>query len=394
MKDKKRSWSLWLKIIIVLVVGFIAFLGINNVETISIVEATGKVSEKIFTKENLWWMIKIVVFFFTFVFFCHGPLVWMGFLFSIEDGKGKTIYSKDRIWAIKITYYGRYLNENGNVVEDEKNNFLKPFMWFKNYFFGSLHFLGIPGIHKVANEIYEWEKLNPMTGKAEPAKGVKGEFPLREFIPAIGFENLDVVGGQINVKIGPLIRITNPIKTATVARDWFPFLIDMMRGHIRECFAPLNFFRVMISKLNFGETDSNGKSTEGNAGDLSTEIFEWFKGKKIKDKIGNKEKEIPLVEFIERKYGIKILKFYVMDPDPAGKSASLLDAISKPEQAKLDGKGVVIKAAAEAEAFNKEREAMEKPGGRRLRELQALEKSRLVTLGDGKRLNLFVDADK
>ena len=54
----------------------------------------------------------------------------------------------------------------------------------------------------------------------------------------------------------------------------------------------------------------------------------------------------------------------------------------------------MIKAAAEAEAFNKEREAMEKPGGRRLRELQALEKSRLVTLGDGKRLNLFVDADK
>src|SRR3989338_2196460 len=344
MKDKKRSWSLWLKIIIVLVVGFIAFLGINNVETISIVEATGKVSEKIFTKENLWWMIKIVVFFFTFVFFCHGPLVWMGFLFSIEDGKGKTIYSKDRIWAIKITYYGRYLNENGNVVEDEKNNFLKPFMWFKNYFFGSLHFLGIPGIHKVANEIYEWEKLNPMTGKAEPAKGVKGEFPLREFIPAIGFENLDVVGGQINVKIGPLIRITNPMKTATVARDWFPFFVDMMRGHIREFFVPLDFFRVMINKKNFG-TDK-----VVNAPSLSSGIMTYFRNKKVKDKIEDEEVEFSLLEFIERKYGIKILEFYVIDPDPADTSKDLLNAISKPEQAKLEAKETVIKAGAEADA--------------------------------------------
>ena len=110
------------------------------------------------TWSTVWLVFKIVVFFFAFVFFCHGPLVWMGFLFSIEDGKGKTIYSKDRIWAIKITYYGRYLNENGNVVEDEKNNFLKPFMWFKNYFFGSLHILGIPGIHNVDSETYDWEK--------------------------------------------------------------------------------------------------------------------------------------------------------------------------------------------------------------------------------------------
>src|SRR3989344_3083964 len=125
------------------------------------------------TWSTVWLVFKIVVFFFAFVFFCHKPLVWMGFLFSVKDGKGKIIYSKDRIWAVKITYYGRHLDKNGTVVEDKKNSFLKLFMWFKNYFFGSLHFLGIPGIHNVDKETYEWEKLNPMTGKSEPAEGVK-----------------------------------------------------------------------------------------------------------------------------------------------------------------------------------------------------------------------------
>ena len=344
--------------------------------------------------EIVWLVIKIVIFFFAFVFFCHGPLVWMGFLFSIEDGKGKIIYAKDRILAIKITYYGRNLDQNGNVVVDEKNNFLKPFKWFKNYFLGSIHILGIPGIHNVDKETYEWERLNPMTGKAETAKSVKGEFPLREFIPSISFGNLDVVGGQINTKIGPLIKITNPIKTATVARDWFPFLIDMIRGHIRECFAPLDFFRVMISKENFGQTDKDGNTLEKPAGDLSTQIFNYFEDKIIEDTIEGKKEKFPLIEFIERKYGIKILKFYVIDPDPADSSKDLLNAISKPEKAKLDAKETVIKAGGEAAAFNKAREAMEKPGGRRLRELQALEKSRLVTLGDGKNLNIFVDENK
>src|SRR3989344_4475375 len=391
MKDKKRSWFLWLKIVIVLVVGFIVFLGINiteNISIVSIIETMGKVSEKIFTKENLWWMIKIVVFFFAFVFFCHKPLVWMGILFSIEDGKAKLIYARDRILTVKITYYRRILDDSGNVIEDKKSNLLKPLKWFKNYFFGSLHFLGIPGIHKVDNEIYEWEKLNPMTGKAEPAKGVKGEFPLREFIPAIGFENLDVVGGQINVRIGPLIKITNPIKTATIARDWFPFFVDMMRGHIREFFVPLDFFRVMINKKNFG-TDK-----VVNAPSLSSGIMTYFRNKKVKDKIEDEEVEFSLLEFIERKYGIKILEFYIIDPDPADTSKDLLNAISKPEKAKLEAKELVITAGGKAEAFNKEREAMEKPGGELLRKLQALEKSRLVTLGDGKGLNLFVDADK
>lgn len=346
--------------------------------------------------ETIWLVSKIVIFFFAFVFFCHGPLVWIGFLFSIEDGKGKIIYTKDRILGIKITYYGRHLNEKGTVAVDKKNNFLKPFKWFKNYFFGSLHILGIPGIHNVDKEKYEWERLNPMTGKAEKAKSTKGEFPLREFIPSIGFENLDVVGGQINTKIGPLIKIINPINTATVARDWFPFLIDMVRGHIRECFAPLDFFRVMISKENFGQTgvDSEGKPLEKTAIDLSTQIFKYFEDKKVTDKIDGTEKEIPLIEFIEWKYGIKIIKFYVIDPDPAGKSVELLNAISNPEKAKLDAKELVIKAGGEADAFSKAREAMEKPGGRRLRELQALEKSRLVTLGDGKGLNIFVDTNK
>jgi len=338
---------------------------------------------------TVWLVFKVVVFFFSFVFFCHGPLVWMGFLFSIEDGKAELIYAKDRILTVKITYYGRVLNDSGNVnvIDDsKKNKFQKLIVWFRNYFFGSLHVLGIPGIHNVDKEKYEWERLNPSTGEIEKVESVKGEFPLKEFIPSIGFKNLDVVGGQINVKIGPLIRITNPMKTATVARDWFPFLIDMIRGHVRECFAPLNFFRVMISKKNFGEINTDGTSREETAGDLSTEILNYFNEKIVEGK--------KLLEFIEDKYGIKILKFYVMDPDPAGKSADLLNAISKPEQAKLEAKETVIKAEAEANAFNKAREAMEKPGGRKLRELQALEKSRLVTLGDGKGLNLFVDADK
>ena len=363
MKDER--WSLWLKIVIVVTAGFIAFT-ILNITKINIIEAIGAIS----TKGSLWWSAKIVVFFFAFVFFCHGPMVWMGFLFSIEDGKGKIVYSKDRIWALKITYYGRHLDEGGNVVEDEKNNFLKPFKWFKNYFFGSLHILGIPGIHNVDKDTYEWERLNPMTGKAEPATGVRGEFPLREFIPSIGFENLDVTGGQINTKIGPQIKITNPIKTATVARDWFPFFVDMMRGYIREFFAPCDFFRVMISKKNFGRHDEKNKEdNEGDAGDLSSEIFTYFKSpeKEVDVETSSGTKKMTLLEFIEHKYGIKIIKFYVMDPDPAEASKELLNSISKPEQAKLIAKETVIKARGEADAFNKKREAMIKPGGKLLR---------------------------
>lgn len=344
--------------------------------------------------EIVWLVLKIIIFFFAFVFFCHGPLVWMGFLFSIEDGKGKIIYTKDRILGIKITYYGRHLDEYGKVVIDEKNNFIKPFKWFKNYFFGSLHILGIPGIHNVDKDTYEWERLNPMTGKAEKAESIKGEFPLREFIPSIGFENLDVVGGQINVKIGPLIKIANPIKTATVARDWFPFFVDMIRGYSKECFSPLEFFRVMLNKENFGKTDENGKSLETNAKDLSTEIMDYFESAEKEVEVGGKKEKMKLVNFIEHKYGIKIIKFYVMDPDPVGKSMELLDSVSKPEKAKLDAKEMVIKAGGEADAFNKKREAMIKPGGELLRKLEALEKSRLVTLGDGKGLNIFIDADK
>lgn len=352
---------------------------------------------KISTKETIWLVVKIIVFFFAFVFFCHGPLVWVGILFSIEDGKGKIIYAKDRILSIKITYYDRHLNENGCVVMDiKKNKFIKLFKWFGNYFFGSLHILGIPGIHNVDKETYEWERLNPMTGKSEKAISVKGEFPLKEFIPSINFENLDVVGGQINVKIGPLIKITNPIKTATIARDWFPFFVDMTRGYSKECFSPLDFFRVMLNKENFGKTDENGKSLETNAKDLSAEIMDYFESeeKEVEVKVGGEKVKKKLVDFIEYKYGIKIIKFYVMDPDPVGKSMELLDSVSKPEKAKLDAKEMVIKAGGEAEAFNKKREAMIKPGGELLRKLEALEKSRLVTLGDGKGLNIFVDTNK
>lgn len=334
----------------------------------------------------LWWTIKGIVFFFVFIFSCHGPLVWMGFLFSIKDGMGKITYTKDRILNIKITYYGRHLDKKGDVVEDKKNNFLKLFGWFKNYFFGSLHILGIPGIHRVNKEPYTWERLDPATGEVIPEKGVKGEFPLREFIPVISFTNLDVTGGQIDTKIGVLIKITNPMKTATVARDWFPFFIDIMRGHIRECFAGLDFFRVMISKENFGEKE------EKPAEDLSSEIKKYFDSKKNVEFDG---KEIPLVKFIERKYGIEILKFYVIDPNPAEASKALLDSISKPLQAKLTAKETVIKAGGEADAFNKKREAMEKPGGKELAQYQMVERSKLITLGDGgKGLNLFVNADK
>lgn len=341
---------------------------------------------KIFTKDFLWLVAKGIIFFFAFVFLCHGPLMWVGVLFSIDDGKGKLIYTKDRILTLKITYIDRHLDASGKVVEDNPSKLTKPLKWFRNYFFGSLHVLGIPGIHDVDKEKYEWERLNPMTGKAEKATSTKGEFPLKEFIPSINFDNLDVVGGQINVKIGPLIKITNPMKTATVARDWFPFLIDMIRGHIRECFAPLDFFRVMISKENFGQDG------EKQAGDLSTQIFKYFEDKVVKDCVDGKEESFPLIEFIERKYGIKIIKFYVMDPDPAESSKELLSAIAKPEKAKLDAKETVIKAGAEAEAFNKKREAMIKPGGELMRKLEALERSRLVTLGgDGKGLNIFVD---
>ena len=380
MTDERMS--LWKKIALIAFVSIFLVLLVNYPPSLAGIM-------KISVKEILWLTVKGVVFFFAFVFLCHGPLVWMGFLFSIEDGKAKAIYAKDRILGIKITYYGRHQDVNGDITDDSKvNKFKKLFRWFKNYFFGSLHILGIPGIHNVDTETYEWEKLNPMTGKVEPAKGVKGEFPLREFIPSISFGNLDVVGGQINVKIGPLIKIVNPIKTATVARDWFPFIIDIIRGHIRECFAPKDFFMVMIGKINFGKAD------EKNAEDLSDQIMSYFDDKKVKDKVNGKEEEFPLIEFIERKYGIRIIKFYVIDPDPADKSVDLLNAVSKPAQATLDARALVIQATGEADAFNKAREAMEKPGGRRLRELQALEKSRLVTLGDGKNLNIFVDENK
>lgn len=384
--DNER-WVAWKNMALVFVAGIIVFNAL-------------KLSEiNVFTKENLWWTVKGIIFFFAFVFFCHGPLVWMGFLFSIEDGKGKIVYSKDRIWTLKITYYGRHLDKQNGVVEDEKNNFLKPLKWFKNYFFGSLHILGIPGIHNVDKEKYEWERLNPMTGKAEKAEGIKGEFPLREFIPSISFENLDVVGGQINVKIGPLIKITNPIKTATVARAWFPFFIDMIRGHIKECFSPLEFFRVMLNKENFGKTDGNGESLEAKAKDLSAEIMDYFESKEKEVEVDGKKNKMKLVDSlvdsIEYKYGIKIIKFYVIDPDPVGvNSIELLSSVSKPEKAKFDARETVIIAGGEADAFNKAREAMEKPGGKLLRELQALEKSNLVTLGGGKGLNIFVDTSK
>lgn len=334
----------------------------------------------------LWWTIKGIVFFFAFIFFCHGPLAWMGFLFSIEDGKGKIVYTKDRILSLKITYYGRHLDKEGDVVEYKKNNFPKPFKWFKNYFFGSLHILGIPGIHRVNKEPYTWERLDPATGKVILEEGVKGEFPLREFIPVISFTNLDVTGGQIDTKIGLLIKIINPIKAATVVRDWFPFFIDIMRGYIRECFAGLDFFRVMISKENFGEKE------EKPAGDLSLEIKKYFDSEERYLEFDGKK--IPLVKFIERKYGIEILKFYVIDPNPAEASKALLDSISKPLEAKLTAKETVIKATGDADAFNKKREAMNKPGGELLKKLETLKDSKLITLGDGgKGLNLFVNAD-
>lgn len=378
-EDKGVSWKLLVVIFGIVSLGFIAFVFRKNFADI------GKIVNAIFTKDFLWVVTKGIIFFFAFVFFCHYPLVWAGILFSIDDGKGKLIYTRDRILTLKITYIGRRLEESGNVVEYSPSGLAKLFQWFKNYFFGSLHIKGVPGIHSVDEEKYEWERLNPMTGKPEKATSIKGEFPLKEFIPSINFDNLDVVGGQINVKIGPLIRITNPMKTATIARDWFPFLIDMIRGHIRECFAPLDFFRVMISKVNFGQIDANGKSLEDNAGDLSSEVLDYFKSDE--KKIGG----LTLIEFFEEKYGIKIIKFYVMDPDPAKSSEDLLNAIAKPEKAKLEAKELVIKAGAEADAFNKAREAMGKQGGELLRKLQALEKSRLVTLGDGKGLNIFVD---
>ncbi len=386
---RKKLLYLMLVVLCVAIIAFVVFVVFANLKSIGIFFTRFVLSvsvKDVFTRENLWLAAKGIIFFFAFIFFCHGPLVWMGFLFSIEDGKGQIIYAKDRILTIKITYYGRLLDRYGYVVEDKKNNFLKPFRWFKNYFFGSLHVLGIPGIHNIDDEIYEWEKLNPMTGKTEPAKSTRGEFPLREFIPSISFGNLDVVGGQINVKIGPLIKITNPIKTATIARDWFPFFIDMMRGHIREFFAPLDFFRVMINKDKFGTDEVKDASS------LSVEIMTCFKEKKVVDKIEGKEIEFSLLEFIERKYGIKILEFYVIDPDPTDSSKDLLSAISKPEKAKLDAREMVNKASGEADAFNKKREAMEKPGGRTLRTLEAIERSRLVTLGEaGKDIKFLIN---
>lgn len=379
-EDKGVSWKLLVVIFGIASLGFFAFVFRNSFGNIA-----GKIFTAIFTKDFIWMIGKGIIFFFAFVFFCHGPLVWAGILFSIEDGKGKLIYTIDRILTLKITYIGRCLEASGNVVEYRPSRLAKPFQWFRNYFFGSLHIKGIPGIHYVDKEKYEWERLNPMTGKSEKATSTKGEFPLKEFIPSINFDNLDVVGGQINVKIGPLIRITNPMKTATVARDWFPFLIDMIRGHVRECFAPLDFFRVMISKENFGQDEVK------TASDLSTQIFEYFEGKIVNDVVGGKKECFPLIEFIERKYGIKIVKFYVMDPDPSESSKDLLNAIAKPEKARLEAKEMVIKATGDADSFNKKREAMVKPGGELLRKLEALEKSRLVTLGDGKGLNIFVD---
>lgn len=350
---------------------------------------------KISTKETLWLVVKIIVFFFAFVAFCHGPLVWIGILFSIEDGKGRLVYAKDRIIALKITYWERCLNKDGNVVKDTKNMLIRPFKWFRNYFFGSLHILGIPGIHGLDVEKYDWESLNPVTGEVEKRKSFYGEFPLREFVPSISFKNLDVTGGQINVKIGPLIKIATPIKTATVARDWFALFTDMMRGHIKECFGPMDFFRVMLNKKNFGTTN---KKVE----DLSVEVLKYFRTTNITTIDG---KDVPLIDHIKDKYGIEIIQFYAMDPDPTEDSKKVLDLVSKPITAKIEGesniiaananaKTIVITAEAEADAFNKKREAMEKPGGRFLKQMDTIRESRLLTLGSGKNLNILVNPDE
>lgn len=361
---------------------------------------------------SLWWVTKGVVFFFAFVFFCHGPLMWMGFLFSIRDGMGKSIYTKDRILKIKITYYGRYLDKKGDVVEeDEKNNFLKPFRWFKNYFFGSLHILGIPGIHRVEKETYTWERFDLATGAVKSVEGVKGEFPLREFIPVISLANIDVNGGQVNAEIGILLKGTNPMKMATVPRDWLPFLYDMLKGHFREFFAPLDFFRVMISTKNFGETEVDGTKEEELAGNLALELMVYFNPTdEEKKKYPEEEKKYVEINvevevngkktiekkslqwFIEYKYGIKIIGFYIITIDPSDSSKELLNLISKPKRAKIEAKVAVTVASGEADAFDKKREAMIKSGGELLRKLEALENSNLVTLG-GERLNLFVNAD-
>lgn len=428
MKDERWSLS-WKTSLIILgsigLVGLIALVVIKLMGTwgVNVVSFASRLNvkelesfgSKILTKETLWLVIKIVVFFSVFVFVCHGPLKWAGFLVSIEDGKAVIIKSGKSIWKIKPNLYGHKMDKYGKIVKINYTWFTGPIIWFRKFFFGSLFPLGIPGIHKVETGTYKWDRLDPSTGDIIQQESRKGEIPLREFVPLIDFKKLDVVGGQINTKIGPLIKIVNPTKAATVPRDWFPFFVDMIRGHIRECFAPLSFFRVMINRENFGETDTNGKLIDTQAEDLSSYILSYFNSRpktkkedekeikeleidEIKDEEKEKEKEkeakMSLVEFTEYKYGIRILKFFVIDPDPTKESEKLLDSTSKPALAKVDADVTVINAEATANAFNKTRTEMEKPGGRRLRELQALEKSRLVTLGDGKGLNIFVDTSK
>jgi len=373
-----------------------------------------------------WVAFEVIFYFSAFVFMIHA-MSWVHkkntssktpegkrngyrhlFFFSIEDGKAVKRYSGDRIMDVKMTYYGHGMKKDGEIVKKEPRGFwfkffLWPYLllrWLRYYLFGSIHFLGIPFIHGTDTEPYEWESLNPLTGASLTRKSLRGEIPLREFIPVIDFKNLDVYGGQINVKVGTLIRIINPLKVATIPRDWFPFFVDMMRGHIREFFAPLDFFRVMISKKNFGKYEEDKpEKNEDNAGDLAEELMEdYFKKGKIKDEKANPDetktvKEDTLLESIKNKYGIEIIKFYIMDPDPtAGKSTTLLEAVSDPGQAKIDAKSLLTRADAEAKAFGKRLKAMQEPGGRFMRTLEAIEKSRLVTLGEsGKDLRLMLN---
>lgn len=340
-------------------------------------------------KHFSWPTGKAMIYFLAFVIFCHQFLgKYELFLFSIEDGKAAAIYSGDRIIAIKMTLYNHKMSKNGDVDYYSPSWIIKPFYWFWNYFFGGLHIKGIPGIHKTNRDPYQWERFDPLKGKAEKVEGQRGFLPLREFTPLMRFNNLDIgEGGQINVEGGPLMKVENPVKAFTNARDWFAVLNDLLQAGMKEFFSPQGIQKVFTSK---GIADIKKM--------LSTEIYEYLRdteampdSKRIMVKRGEITEEeskgkVTLLTYIEKHYGIDIIGFNVRSVDPANPSTSkLLDLISEPAKAKLEAEAEVNRAKGDADAFNLRREAMQQPGGLDLRTLQAIENSNLLVLGGGEK---------
>jgi len=318
------------------------------------------------------------------------------FLFSLEDGKAAAIWAVDRIISIKITLYGYRMRKDGEVVYYDPNWIIKPFYWLRHYLFGSIHFLGIPLIHRTSQEEYKWKHFDPLTNEIKTETGKRGYIPLREYAPLFEFKDLDIgEGGQINVQAAILIKVVNPRKALTNARDWFAVLNDLMQSGAKEFFSPRTIEEVFTSKSKTGEKIEKMLSVI--MYDYMSQTDAMPSAKDIMLSMGEISQEersgkITLLLFLEKHYGIRLISTNVKSVDAANKSTEeLLNSLSKPAKTQQEANALLIMADAEAEAFNKKRKAMEAPGGRLLRTLEAIENSRLITLGGkGEDINFLV----